>query len=103
MKLFATELRAKIGRTIAANVFMKRILGVIAAGVLTLGAALAQDGAKADAKKAGQDVKQAGKATGRAAKHTGKAVAKGTKKGVNKAAGATENGARKVKKKTSSS
>lgn len=80
---------------------MKSILGLIAAGILTVGIALAQDGAKDNAKRAGQDVKEAGKDTGRAAKHTGKAVAKGTKKGVNKAAGATENGARKVKKKTS--
>ena len=35
-----------------------------------------------------------------AAKHTGKAVAKGTKKGVHKAASATEKGAGKVKEKT---
>jgi len=88
---------------IATQVFMKRILGLIGAAVLTVGAALAQDGAKDNARKAGQDVKEAGKDTGRAAKHTGKAVAKGTKKGVNKAAGATENGARKVKKKTGTS
>lgn len=81
--------------------FMKRLPGLIVTGILTVGAALAQDGAKDNAKKAGQDVKEAGKDTGRAAKHTGKAVAKGTKKGVNKAADATENGARKVKKKTS--
>jgi len=80
---------------------MKSILGIVAAGILTVGIALAQDGAKDNAKRAGQDVKEAGKDTGRAAKHTGKAVAKGTKKGVNKAAGATENGARKVKRKTS--
>jgi hypothetical protein len=80
--------------------FMKRFLGLIVAGILALGAGLAQDGAKDNVKKAGRDVKEAGKDTGRAAKHTGKAVAKGTKKGVNKAADATENGARKVKKKT---
>jgi len=80
---------------------MKRISGLIVAGILTVGVALAQDGAKDNVKRAGQDVKEAGKDTGRAAKHTGKAVAKGTKKGVNKAADATENGARKVKKKTS--
>jgi hypothetical protein len=82
---------------------MKRLFALTAAGILTVGAALAQDGAKDNAKKAGQDVKEAGKDTGRAAKHTGKAVAKGTKKGVNKAADATENGARKVKKKTGTS
>lgn len=79
---------------------MKRLLALIAAGILTVGVGLAQDGAKANIKKAGQDVKDAGKDTGHAAKHTGKAVAKGTKKGVNKAAGATENGAKKVKQKT---
>ena len=79
---------------------MKNILGLVAAGILTVGGALAQDGAKDNAKKAGRDIKEAGKDTGRAAKHTGKAVAKGTQKGVNKAAGATEHGARKVKQKT---
>ena len=79
---------------------MKSILGLIAAGILTVGGALAQEGAKDNAKRAGQDIKEAGKDTGRAAKHTGKAVAKGTQKGVNKAAGATERGARKVKHKT---
>ena len=93
----------RVGSGIALTVFMKRILGLVAAGVLTVGAALAQDGAKDNAKKAGQDVKDAGKSTGRAAKHSGKAVAKGTEKGVNKAAGATEKGARKVKRKTSDS
>jgi hypothetical protein len=82
---------------------MKRLLGLVITGILTVGIALAQDGAKDNAKRAGHDVKDAGKDTGRAAKHTGKAVVKGTEKGVNKAAGATENGARKVKKKTSSS
>jgi hypothetical protein len=80
---------------------MKRLLALTAAGIMTVAAALAQDGAKDDVKRAGRDVKDAGKDTVRAAKNTGKAVAKGTKKGVNKAAGATENGARKVKKKTS--
>jgi hypothetical protein len=83
------------------NMFMKRIVGLFAAGILTIGIGLAQDGAKDNVKKAGQDVKDAGKDTGHAAKHTGKAVAKGTKKGVNKAAGATENSAKKVKQKTS--
>ena len=95
-------IREAVGSAIAVWIFMKRIFGLIAAGVLAVGVVLAQDGAKDNAKKAGQDVKEAGKATGRAAKHSGKAVAKGTKKGVNKAAGATENGARKIKKKTSS-
>jgi len=90
-----------VGSAIALQVVMKRLLGLIAVGAVTIGAALAQEnGAKDNAKKAGQDVKDAGKATGRAAKHSGKAVAKGTEKGVNKAAGATEKGARKVKRKT---
>ena len=91
-----------VGLAIALKVFMMRTLGLIVAGILTVGSALAQDGAKENAKKAGQDVKEAGKATGRAAKHSGKAVAKGTKKGVNKAADATEDGARKIKRKTRS-
>jgi hypothetical protein len=46
------------------------------------------------------DVKDAGKATGRAAKKTGKKVKRGTKKAVNKAAEKTEDGAAKVKAKT---
>jgi hypothetical protein len=82
---------------------MKTIIGMVAAGLLTIGIASAQDTAKENTKQAGRDIKQAGKDTGHAAKHTGKAVAKETKKGVHKAAGATENGARKVKNKTSSS
>jgi hypothetical protein len=80
---------------------MKRIASLSAIGILLTGGLLfAQEGAKDEAKDAGHDVKKAAKDTGKAAKHTGKAVAKGTKKGVNKAAGATEKGADKVKEKT---
>ena len=46
------------------------------------------------------DLKDAGKATGRAAKKTGSKVKKGTQKAVNKAAEKTEDGAAKVKDKT---
>ena len=42
--------------------------------------AMAQSGAKDEAKKAGEAVKEAGEATGDAAKHAGKATAKATKK-----------------------
>jgi hypothetical protein len=63
-------------------------------------AAWGQDTAKDDLKKSGQDVKKAGKDTGKAAKDAGKGVKKGTKKGVNKAAKATEKGASKVDDKT---
>jgi hypothetical protein len=80
--------------------YMKKLFGIIAAGVLVAGISFADDTAKGNAKKAGSDVKEAGKASGRAVKHTGKAVAKGTKHGVHKAAGATERGAEKVKDKT---
>ena len=77
---------------------MTKINGLFLAGALLSGLTLvAQDTAKQDIKKAGGDVKEAGKATGRAAKHTGKAVTKTTKKGVHKAASATEHGAEKVK------
>jgi hypothetical protein len=47
-----------------------------------------------------EDIKDAGKATGSAAKKTGKKVKRGTKKAVNKAAEKTEEGAAKVKDKT---
>jgi hypothetical protein len=75
---------------------------LIALTIATLGAftLLAQDTAKGELKKSGQDVKQAGKDTGHAAKHAAKGVKKGTKKGVHKAAAKTEKGAAKVKSKT---
>ncbi len=70
---------------------------ILAAALLGGFGLMAQETAKQDIKKAGSEVKEAGKATGKAAKHTGKAVAKTTKKGVHKAASATEHGAEKVK------
>lgn len=70
---------------------------ILAAALLGAFGLMAQETAKQDIKKAGGDVKEATKATGKAAKHTGKAVAKTTKKGVHKAASATEHGAEKVK------
>ena len=79
---------------------MKLPITVLSIALLTSLPGFTQDTPKDEMKKAGQDVKEAGKSTGRAAKHTGKGVAKGTKKGVHKAAGATENGAAKVKDKT---
>jgi hypothetical protein len=80
---------------------MNRLFGSLAVAIVAAGlTTLAQDSPKQEVKKAGSDVKEAGQATGRAAKHTGKAVAKGTKKGVNKAAAVTEKGAAKVKDKT---
>ena len=42
--------------------------------------AMAQSGAKEEAKKAGEATKEAGKETGKAAKHVGKATAKTAKK-----------------------
>jgi hypothetical protein len=81
---------------------MKKILGLTAVSVLVSGfGLLADDTAKGEMKKAGTEVKVAGKATGSAVKDAGKGVAKGSKKVVNKAAGATETGAAKVKDKTS--
>lgn len=56
--------------------------------------------AKDDIKGAGQDIKQAGKATGSAAKKTGRATKKTVKKGVNKTAEKTAEGAEKVEQKT---
>jgi hypothetical protein len=56
--------------------------------------------AKDDVKGAGQDIKEAGKATGSAAKKTGSATKKTMKKGVNKAAEKTAEGANKVEQKT---
>jgi hypothetical protein len=44
--------------------------------------AMAQTGAKEEAKKAGEATKDAGKEAGTAAKHAGKATAKATKKGA---------------------
>lgn len=79
---------------------MKKSLIVLMISSLATFAAFAQDSAKDDLKKSGSDIKQAGKDTGHAAKHGAKAVKKGTKKGVNKAAGKTEEGAAKVKSKT---
>lgn len=80
---------------------MKNYLRIFTIGVIASGlAAWGQTGAKDDLNKAGSDIKDAGKSTGNAAKHTGSAVKKGTKKGVHKAANATEKGADKVKQKT---
>ncbi|HZU25845.1 MAG TPA: hypothetical protein VFA04_10000 [Bryobacteraceae bacterium] len=76
---------------------MKHISSILLAGVMACGLAFAQ---KQDAKDAGTDMKDAGKDVGHAAKHTGRAVKKGTKKGVHKVAGKTEEGAAKVKDKT---
>ena len=70
---------------------MKLTTTILSLALLTCIPGFTQDTAKDELKKAGQDVKEAGKSTGRAAKHTGKGVAKGTKKGVHKAAGAREN------------
>ena len=52
--------------------------------------------AKDDVKGAGQDIKQAAKSTGSAAKKTGKATKKTVKKGVNKTAEKTEEGATRL-------
>ena len=79
---------------------VKKTLIALMIGALSGVAVYAQDSAKDDLKKSGQEVKKAGKATGRATKHAGKAVAKGTKKGVHKVAAGTEEGAEKVKEKT---
>lgn len=49
-----------------------------------VGSVAAQDGAKEEAKKAGEATKEAGRATADAAKHAGKATAKATKKGAKK-------------------
>jgi hypothetical protein len=81
-------------------IIVKKTLIAIVIGSLTGFAALAQETAKQDLKKSGQDIKQAGKDTGRATKNAAKGVKKGTKKGVNKAAGKTQEGAAKVKSKT---
>jgi len=50
---------------------MKKLMSILAAGVLVAGISFADDTAKDNAKKAGSDVKEAGKATGRAVKHSG--------------------------------
>jgi len=72
---------------------------IVLAGLSLAAVAMAQT-AKDDIKGAGQDIKEAGKATGSAAKKTGRATKKTVKKGVNKAAEKTEEGANKVKQKT---
>lgn len=79
---------------------MTKLMSILAAGVLVAGIGFADDTGKADAKKAGSDVKEAGRATGHAVKHSGKAIGKGAKHGVHKAAAATERGADKLKNKT---
>jgi len=79
---------------------VKKTLIALMIGSLAGFAAFGQDTAKQDLKKSGQEVKKAGKDSGKAAKDAGKGVAKGTKKGVNKAATGTEKGAAKVKAKT---
>jgi hypothetical protein len=64
---------------------MKNVLAGSLIALLCLGAgvspAVAQ-GAKEEAKKAGEATKEAGKETGEAAKHVGKATVKGAKKGA---------------------
>src|SRR5581483_2469660 len=91
---------------------MRPFLTKTALGILLIGGpALFAQSAGQDMKQAGRDVKSAGQATGDAAKDTGSAVGKTAKKTgrkvkhtskkvVNKDAGATENGAAKVKDKT---
>ena len=74
-------------------------LTIVLAGLSVPVVAMAQT-AKDDIKRAGQDIKKAGKATGSAAKKTGSATKKTVKKGVNKAAEKTEEGANKVEQKT---
>jgi hypothetical protein len=65
---------------------MKRLIARSLIVVLCTGVsaypAMAQGGAKDEAKKAGEQTKEAGKEAGSAAKHAGKATAKATKKGV---------------------
>ena len=76
---------------------MNRLFGLFTVSLLFSGlAAIAQDTAKDDMKKAGKETKQA-------AKDTGKGVKKATKKTVHKSAKATKKGAKKVEKKTSGS
>jgi len=72
---------------------------IVLAGFSVAAFAMAQT-AKDDIKGAGRDVKEAGKATGSAAKKTGRATKKTVKKGVNKAAQKTDEGADKVEQKT---
>lgn len=74
-------------------------LTILLASLSVLNIGLAQT-AKDDVKSAGQDIKQAGKSTGSAAKKTGRATKKTVKKGVNKTAEKTEEGASKVEQKT---
>ena len=61
---------------------MKRLIGRTLIFMLCAAAypAMAQEGAKDEAKKAGEQAKEAGKDAGSAAKHAGKATAKATKK-----------------------
>ena len=62
---------------------MKRLISSLAMVLALAGtSAMAQSGAKDEAKKAGEATKEAAKATGDAAKHAGKATAKATKKGA---------------------
>jgi len=64
---------------------MKRLIARSLILVLCMGAsypAMAQDTAKGEAKKAGEQTKEAGKDAGSAATHAGKATAKATKKGA---------------------
>jgi hypothetical protein len=74
-------------------------LTIILATLTVANVGMAQT-AKDDIKGAGQDVKQAGKSTGSAAKKTGRATKKTVKKGVNKTAEKTAEGAEKVEQKT---
>ena len=67
---------------------------------LSIATAIGAQTAKDDIKGAGQDIKTAGKATGSAAKKTGGATKKTVKKGVNKTAEKTAEGADKVEQKT---
>ena len=60
---------------------MKKLLSSLAVVLALAGTgAMAQSGAKDEAKKAGEAIKEAGKDTGEAAKHAGKATEKATKK-----------------------
>ena len=64
---------------------MKRLIARSLMVVLCAGVAYpaaAQEGAKDEAKKAGEQTKEAGQDAGSAAKHAGKATAKATKKGA---------------------
>lgn len=64
---------------------MKRLIArslVVALCAGTAFPAMAQTGAKDDAKKAGEATKEAGKEVGKAGKHAGKATAKTAKKGA---------------------